>query len=223
MKHKAGTFSIFLLIEALIFVGCNSYSDGSNNMPLRTYTIVPATTITISPLTVDQGTPTVTLLGTLTDQPGSYHKLCESISETILNHPPDKSGEEFLSGVFSLCSLRKFSAFDFDEGKVLDKEDKASDLKLEIGKATLENQIIYYLMENNNSLVDEVESSYPSYSECKDFLTSPARLGYIVGDISASGCIQTNQGRLGFFKVTKINPSGQESIEISFVVWNKKK
>ena len=140
----------------------------------------------------------------------------------LLNHLPDPSGEEYLSGKFYLCSLPSVSAFDFDEGKVTDADNRESDIQLEIGKATFDNHIIYYINDVNDSFVDEIEPQSPTYSECKELVSSPTRLGYVLGIPSNSGCIQTDKGRLGYFRILEINPIGDESIEFFFVIWNKK-
>jgi hypothetical protein len=222
MSFKKGIlFTVVFWIEVLILVGCNTVSDASNDQLQNTDISEPTTRSKATSVSTDHILTTATILQPTKTQTDPYFRLCESVPEPLLNHPPSNTGEEFLSGKFYLCSMPAFSAFDFDEGKVLDKEVIEADLRLEVGKATFDNHVIYYLREENTSLVDEIDTSNPTYSECKELISSPSRLGYIIGAQSNSGCIQTNQGRLGFFKVTKMDPKGIESIELSFILWNK--
>lgn len=207
--NKGILFTVVFFVEVLVLVGCNTISE-------------PTTKSISNSEGTDHTSPTATIFQPTVIQADPNIELCKSAPEPLLNHPPSNTGEEFLSGKFYLCSIPAFSAFDFDEVKVLDKEAVEADLHLEVGKATFDNHIIYYLREENASLVDETETSNPTYSKCKELISSSSRLGYVVGSQSNSGCIQTNQGRLGFFKVTKMDPKGIESIELSFVLWNKK-
>lgn len=221
MFIKKYTSLIAFGVGILMLVGCDMISGRSNEQPVLTDATKPTTISTATSFDpVNDSTTVTTLLPAIT-QTVVPSELCDTVPEPILKHPPDNSGEEFLSGRFYLCSLPPFSTFDFDEGSVLDREKEAGDIQFEVGKATFDNHIIYYIKEENASLVDEVESTNPSYAECKSLVSSPTRLGYVVGTPSSSGCIQTNKGKLGFFQITKMDPYGAESIEISFVVWNK--
>lgn len=222
MKNKSGTNTIIIIVEVFILVGCNHFSGASDNTPLHTLTSGPTITLKSPPLITKQSSLATSTIQPTALQTSPHIILCDSVKKPLLNHEQGYSSEEFLSGVFQLCSLPEFSAFDFDEGEVVDKDDQESDLQLEVGKATFDNQIIYYLMEGKNSFVDEVGTSPLSYSECIALITSPTRLGYVVGTAPNVGCIKTNQGRIGFFQVTKVDPNGIESVEIAFVLWNKK-
>jgi hypothetical protein len=226
MNTKKGNLLIVFLVEILIIASCHTISGGGNNQSKANDDAKPKMT-TIS-LTSTWAPPAeITLQPTITQaEPQSIMNtsvgLCNTVPEPQLNQLHDNSGEEFLSGKFYLCSLLAVSAFDFDEGIVLDKDNQEGDIQLEIGKATFDNHTIYYLKEKNGSLVDELESQNPTYSECRDLVSSPTRLGYVIGAISSSGCVQTNKGRLGYFQVLEMDPDGLESIEVYFVLWNRK-
>jgi hypothetical protein len=144
------------------------------------------------------------------------------VPEPQLDQPSDRPEGVYLSGKFYLCSISTQSTFDLDEGILGGSDAGSSDLVLELGKATIDNRIIYYLSEINNALVEESNIDSPTLEHCEELVSSPVRLGYIFGEVGAVGCVLTNEGRLAFFRVEHLDPFGAESVEVSFVTWKKK-
>ena len=130
MYNKKGNLLIVLLVEILILFGCNTtsgkyhekYKYSDEIKPKVTPTQLTSTRIPITEFSL-KPTKTQTEPNLILNTPVG---LCNNVPEPLLNHLPDPSGEEYLSGKFYLCSLPSVSAFDFDEGKVTDADNRES-------------------------------------------------------------------------------------------------
>jgi hypothetical protein len=194
---------------------------------------IPSTTATLMNVTKTVASPTRT--ATLTASPPAPtiatpenrltseapSGLCQQVPEPQLDRPSDQTAGIYLSGRFYLCSIATQSSFDLDKGVLGDQDASSSDIVLEVGKADIDNLIIYYISETNGAHVDESDASSPSPEHCAQLASSSIRLGFAVGAIGGVGCVVTNEGRVAVFHVERLDPYGAESLELSFVTWNK--
>jgi hypothetical protein len=149
--------------------------------------------------------------------------LCHEVPTPQIEKPEKSSSNVFISGQFSLCALEAdLAAFDLDQGVIMNPNNPESDVTFKVGKATLDNHIIYYVWEVNGSKVNEPNTPNPDYSECKEVagVSENMRWQFILGDPGNLGCVITNERRVSLIKITQIDPVGLESLEISFVTWS---
>ena len=147
--------------------------------------------------------------------------LCEKVPEPYLIENSN-SADIYLSGRFYLCTYDGSQiAFDFDSGNLGNTESVSTDIILVISSSSIDNRSLYYLREINNSYVAVSELTLPTQEYCKQRSASTNRLTLVLISVSATGCVLTNEGRLAFFQVERLDPFGLESVEISFTTWNK--
>jgi hypothetical protein len=148
--------------------------------------------------------------------------LCERVPEPELSKTAN-SNNIYLSGKFYLCTFDGTQiAFDFDSGKLGSIESAITDIKLVISGASIDNRSLYFLQETNNSYVAVSELILPTQEYCEQQTMATNRLKLVLSSIGAIGCVLTNDGRLAFFQVERLDPFGLESVEVSFTTWNKK-
>lgn len=206
--HNWGTL-VFLL---MMLVGCSQSTLEARETPSDPIIrYLETSTPTVTNIAVEISGDNLT-----TSIPDDFcKKVPEPVIETTLSNI-------HMSGKFYLCSYDGTqNAFDFDSGRLVSAESMSSDLKLVISGASIDNRTIYYLRENNGAFVDVSELSIPNIEYCEKLLTEN-RLTLVLGSVGATGCILTNEGRLGFFQVVQENPVGLESIQATFTVWEKR-
>lgn len=165
-----------------------------------------------TPRTANTSTQVVAIVGTPPE-------LCEQVPEPRVTKPGGSSADVHLEGEVSLCSLGPQSTFDLDGGIVAGLDSVAADIALELGKATIDNRIVYYLSEINDAHVAAAGVDLPTPKYCNDLTASSTRLGFAFGTAGTVGCVLTNEGRLAFFRVEQIDQFGAESIRMTFVTW----
>jgi hypothetical protein len=147
--------------------------------------------------------------------------LCEKVPEPELT--PVTTSNTYLSGKFYLCTYDGTQiGFDFDGGKLGSKESVDTDIELLISGASIDNRSLYFLRETNDAYVAVSEIDIPTREYCQKQVTSATRLTLVLGSEGTAGCILTNQGRLAYFQVGRLDPFGLESVEVFFTTWNNK-
>jgi hypothetical protein len=147
--------------------------------------------------------------------------LCEKVPEPEL--VPAATSDTYLSGKFYLCTYDSTQiGFDFDGGKLDSKESVDTDIELVISGASIDNRSLYFLRETNDAYVAVSEMDIPTQEYCQKQVLSITRLTLVLGSEGAVGCVLTNQGRLAYFQVGRLDPFGLESVEVFFTTWNNK-
>lgn len=203
-----------MLFLLMIFVGCSKYPMGEQEIPSH-------------PIIVYLETPTPTVNLMTLEAP--EHDTESAVPQDLCKKVPEPNIDEktlpniYMSGKFYLCTYDGTqNAFDFDSGRLISAESISSDLKLVISSANIDNRTIYYLRENNGAFVDASELSIPTTEYCEKRILTENRLTLVLGSVGVTGCILTNEGRLGFFQVEQEDLFGLESIEVTFVIWEKR-
>jgi hypothetical protein len=146
--------------------------------------------------------------------------LCEKVPEPELI---PTTRDTYLSGKFYLCTYDGTQiGFDFDVGKLDSKESVDTDIELVVSGASIDNRSLYFLRETNDSYVAVSEIDIPTREYCQKQVISATRLTLVLGSEGTAGCILTNQGRLAYFQVGRLDPFGLESVEVFFTTWNNK-
>jgi hypothetical protein len=212
---------LLILSLTLMLVGCRPPSPDSRTVipyPSSTLLPIPSKSPFIVISTPNSATSTPRDAITQTAEPS---QLCERVPEPKVGKP-DNSNNIYLSGKAYLCSYRAQTSFDFDSGTVGTIETTTTDVILKVGITDLEHRSLYYLWETNNAYVDVSDLEAPDEKYCEQLTSAPNRLGFVLREIGATGCVLTNEGRLAFFHVEQVDSFGLGSIELSFVIWDKK-
>jgi hypothetical protein len=212
---------LIVIIVAVTIVGCDRITSNNQNtstIPSTQSILTPSQTPFIVSLTPQLETPTPSkdVLTATSDY------LCEKVPDPELNKAPNPNNI-FLSGKIYLCTYDGSQiAFDFDSGKLGNTESTSTDIKLVISGASIDNRSLYFLREINNSRVAVSEVSMPTQEYCERRTAAENRLKLVLSSAGTTGCVLTNEGRLVFFQVERLDPFGLESVEVSFTAWNKK-
>lgn len=155
-------------------------------------------------------------------------KYCYSVPSPQL----DKNNPDFdiyLSGVFYLCNPY-YTAIDLDrmiigDYFVLDPARNLDGADVWLRWGNVPNEALLLEMDNV-FLTATFENTPPTIDDCVEkFSGFPyGGLLFIVGDkpeiIRKYGCIKTTEGRIGYLKLEEVNPLGELSLKVRFVIWN---
>jgi hypothetical protein len=155
------------------------------------------------------------------------HLDCERIPEPDIRTNPSEG--VYLFGKFYLCLhwplgiFPGLTTFDLDTGQIGTHGDLQSDVEYYFSYASLDNVVDYFLLDTSGAILYEnTDNSQPTYSDCQQIVTHSKR-GYLMDVYKGSdACFVTNEGRLAYIRIERINPYGKESIEISFITWVKR-
>jgi len=209
-----------ILPVVLMLAGCGISLPGSqvsSPFPTATFGAMPSKT----PTMIESTQPPATLTPSDVLATATEFDRCRRVPEPRLNKT--NASNVYLSGTVYFCIYDYTqTSFDFDSG-VLGSTDEnpTADIRFEFGGiARLDGTLRYYLSEANYAYVEPSEINSPSPGDCKKLISVPTRLSLVSVAVGATGCVLTNEGRLAFFRVEKLEPFGAESIDVSFVVWN---
>lgn len=222
MNKILSRINIYIIfIITTVIIGCTIYNSNNQGLPTAPSSdsiLIPSRTpsavvLTSYPITLTSNDDVAT---------SSPNYLCERVPEPELSKTAI-SDNIYLSGKFYLCTYDGTQiAFDFDNGKLGSKESTSSDIKLVTSGATIDNRSFYYLQETNGAYVAVSELGLPTQEYCEKRTTAVNRLTLVLSSVSATGCVLTNEGRLAFFQVERLDLFGLESVEVFFTIWNKK-
>lgn len=137
----------------------------------------------------------------------------------------------YLAGTAYLCNYSEYSAFDFDRAIVgsyfvLDPETnlKGAEIELSLGRGQAEGHIVEL---EPAELVSDDWGRPPTQEKCETELKDYQDLGLVyfwwyenIPELFYEfACIRTDEGRLGYFHVDELNPLGELSVKLSFVIW----
>jgi YD repeat-containing protein len=213
-----------LLVFLLMLSGCNNSSQVNQSVvPTLTLSLLlPSKTSSPTAQTFVQDTATI---GPDTPMP---IRLCDKVPELELSKPNDSSNNVYLSGMFYLCWYTA-SSFDMDSGifghtdAFRQIDTTLTDVELKVTKSSFDNSINYFILGANGAYITKSDIESPTIDYCQEKTSDPTLGGGIIlGETGMIGCVLTNEGRLGYIKIESIDPFGAQSVEISFITWNKK-
>jgi len=218
--------ALSLLVALLMLSGCNASSPTNPG-------IVPTSTLGLSlpSKTSDSaGQASIVKTATTTIDIATSAPFCYDVPEPQLIKPKDGSSNIYLSGSFYLCRYTK-NSFDMDSGSLghtdsFGNMDTAlTDVEFRVKASTLDsNEVGYFILGVNGAYITDSDMDIPTIEHCQSQMTTlPSDGGILLvfSETNISGCVLTNEGRLGYIKVEHVDPLGPEGLEVSFVTWNK--
>jgi hypothetical protein len=210
------------LVLLLVLAGCRINVPNNRGVPISTLSPL-STSETSSPAAQPfvRDTATLDLVTPLPSQ------LCDRVPEPQFSNSSNNSNNIFLSGTLYLCWYTEDS-FDMDSGALGhtdpfgNMDTTLTDVELGVTRATLDGSITYNLLGVNGAYITKSDMETPVIEYCREKTSDPTLGGGILlGVTNMVGCVLTNEGRLGYIRIESMDQLGTESLEISFVTWNK--